>query len=304
MFNANPVTSTSGAGEAHPLKLEGDARVLWHCLHTPPLPAALRFRGESLHVPVAGVTQTADAWALPCMVLPAFSGRYSSAEPNRKANTCERRRETELGASEPFPCVDRGSPKAEPIVIAQGHFCCCQHLPWAALSVRGRLHLPRPAAPLPSPSPCPPAGTRTWLGVRSHGWSGDTCVGFFFNFMMNYELKTAFAFLKTQCWRRNSKYVVNRNSRIAVCFAFVFPSKVISLPAPRCVLSFSSSSSALLCSCFHPLPGQPALAASVLATAVTYRNMAVCSWSLAALPPNIQCCLNSIVPVPGWETSR
>lgn len=110
----------------------------------------------------------------------------------------------------------------------------------------------------------------------------------FFQLIFPHRMKNAFAFLKTQYWRRNSKYVVNRNSQIVICFAFVFAQKVASLPAPQHVLCFSSSTSrTLLCSCFHPLPRQPALAASILATAVTYRTR------LAVLPWNTHCCPDS-----------
>lgn len=161
MFNTGSVTSASSSGEARPLKLEGDARVLWHCWHTPRLPAALRFREETLHAAVAGVTQAADARALPKPVLAAFLGRCSSAELDRKANAGERRRETKLRASEPFPCADPGSPKVEPVVRAQGRFCR-----------RGRLYLPHPTVPCPAPRPVP-------LRARGRGWNGDRCVGRF-----------------------------------------------------------------------------------------------------------------------------
>lgn len=193
MFNTGSVTSASSSGEARPLKLEGDARVLWHCWHTPRLPAALRFREETLHAAVAGVTQAADARALPKPVLAAFLGRCSSAELDRKANAGERRRETKLRASEPFPCADPGSPKVEPVVRAQGRFCR-----------RGRLYLPHPLSPA-QPLALSPCGHEDVGGMGTDAWGA-------FHLMMKRELKTAFAFLKTQYWRRNSKYAVNRNS--------------------------------------------------------------------------------------------
>lgn len=200
MFNTSSITSASSSGEARPLKLEGDARVLWHCWHTPRLPAALRFREETLHGAVAGVTQAADARALPCTALAAFLGRCSSAELDRKANAGERRRETKLRACEPFPCADPGSPKVEPVVRAQGRFCR-----------RGRLYPPHPAVPCPAPRPVPLRARGRGSGRGAVGGMGTDAWGVF-HLMMKRELKTAFAFLKTQDWRRNSKYAVNRNS--------------------------------------------------------------------------------------------
>lgn len=249
-------------------------------------------------MPVAGVTQMADAQR--SLRFWAGAALQSSIEKQTHGRRRGKSNSRLLNPSHVHsPGLRKLSPSLERRAASAAASICCGQLP----SVRGWFHLPRPAAPLLSPLPRPPAGTRTWLGVQSCGWSGDRCVGFF-HLIMKYELKNAFALLKTQYWRRNSKYVVNRNSQIVVCFAFVFPPKVISLPASWRVLHFSSSiSSALRCSCFHPLSGQPASAASTLATAATCQNMAVHSWSLAALPPNIHCCLKSSTPAPGWETS-
>lgn len=85
-----------------------------------------------------------------------------------------------------------------------------------------------PGSASPAPSRCTPAQPLALspCGHEDVAWGAKPWVKwgqmrgvFFFNFVMNYELKTAFAFLKTQCWRRNSKYVVNRNSGL-FCFCF------------------------------------------------------------------------------------
>lgn len=68
-------------------------------------------------------------------------------------------------------------------------------------------------------------------GVGTGAWC-------FFQLVFPHQMKNALAFLKTQYWRRNSKYVVNRNSQIVICFAFVFAQKVASLPAPQHVPCF------------------------------------------------------------------
>lgn len=96
-------------------------------------------------------------------------------EPSRKANAWGRRTETKLGASERSPCADPGSPEVEPIVTAQGCFCHRQHLLRAVPSLWDQLHLPHPAVALP----CPPAGTRTWLGVQIRGWRRGQMCGVF-----------------------------------------------------------------------------------------------------------------------------
>lgn len=65
-----------------------------------------------------------------------------------------------------------------------------------------------PAQPL-ALSPCGhedvARGAEPWAELGTDAWGA-------FHLMMKRELKSAFAFLKTQYWRRNSKYAVNRNS--------------------------------------------------------------------------------------------
>lgn len=259
------------------MKLEGRTRVLRHCLLTPPLPAALRFWGEPLHAPVAGVTQAVDARALPCTALPVLLGRCSSADPDGKANTWERRRKPKFRASEPFLCAEPGSPKVEPAVTVQGCFCCGQHPP-------SRVSFTCPVPP-PSPSPRPPTGTRTWLGVQSRGRSGDGHMGFF-SFDGEIRVEKCFCPFESPVLEEECQICCEQKEPNSGLFYVCFPPKIISLPASWRVLLFPSSfSSALLCSCFHPLSGQPAWAASILATAVTCQNTAAHSWSLAVLPP-------------------
>lgn len=78
---------------------------------------------------VAGVTWEGRCSGPPLLGAAVSLDSCSSAEPNGKGNAWERRREAKRRVSEPFPCVDHGSPKAEPIITAQDQFCSCQHLP-------------------------------------------------------------------------------------------------------------------------------------------------------------------------------
>ena len=159
--------------------------------------AARRFWGEAL--PAAGVTQT---------LLLGASCVFGQARLGG---------ETRLGASEPFPCAKPGSAEVEPIVTAQGCFCYRQHR-------SGQHCLPTVVFARPVPLPPRPVLLRArgrGSGCSAVGGPGTDAWGIS-DLMMKYALKNAFALLRAQCWRRNSKYVVNRNSSL-FCFCFLPP---------------------------------------------------------------------------------